>query len=60
MREKYKKTPEYRESDLTNNYIGYWTDNGAFYYYNTEDGKNYQQTILDVKTYAEKMKLPYR
>ena len=30
------------------NYLGYWTDNGAYYYYHTEEGKNYQETMMDV------------
>ena len=33
---------ERRAADDTVNYLGYWTDNGAFYYYNTEQGKNYE------------------
>ena len=83
------------ESDFSNNYLGYWTDNGqwlvhiyfskryhicfgqtqlhaslkynylylllgAYYYYLTESGKTYQQTLFDVKTYADKMNIPYR
>ena len=35
-------------------------DNGAFYYYNPEAGKNYQQTMIDVKAYAESVGLPYQ
>ena len=38
LRTKHKKSLKRRESDDTVNYLGYWTDNGAFYYYNTEDG----------------------
>lgn len=36
------------------------TDNGAYYYGHTEAGKNYQQTILDMKAYSEKLSLPYK
>jgi hypothetical protein len=25
-------------SDIPTQYLGYWTDNGAYYYYNTESG----------------------
>ena len=32
MRRQYNKDTSYRDSDLTNNYIGYWTDNGLFCY----------------------------
>ena len=27
-------------------YLGYYTDNGAYYYYNTEPSKTYEQTML--------------
>jgi hypothetical protein len=39
--------------------IGYWTDNGSYYYYRTEPGKSYAQTLLDVKAYADKEGIPY-
>ena len=90
MRFYYDRPTHYRDSDLTLNYLGFWTDGGttatlqginvsstteidlvtnplpfimctgAFYFYNTEPGKNYQDTILEVKSYAEKVKLPYK
>ena len=41
---------ERRESDDTVNYLGYWTDNGAFYYYNTEENKNYEVLSLSRAT----------
>ena len=31
---------------------------GAYYYYHTEPGKNYQETMLDLKAYADKEKIP--
>ncbi|ELU14855.1 hypothetical protein CAPTEDRAFT_225895 [Capitella teleta] len=48
------------ESDFTCNYLGYWTDNGGFYYYNTEKNTSYEETILDIKKYADAYELPYR
>jgi len=33
---------------------------GAYYYYNTEDGKNYEQTMLDVRDYAHTKNIPYK
>ena len=30
------------------NYLGYWTDAGAFYYYNTIPGENYETTMLNI------------
>ena len=47
-RNQYQKGLHRKESDDTVNYLGYWTDNGAFYYYNTVEGKNYQDTMMDV------------
>ncbi|XP_048777200.2 uncharacterized protein LOC125681238 isoform X4 [Ostrea edulis] len=34
--------------DLTLHRAGYWTDNGAYYYYKTEPMKNYEQTMMDL------------
>ncbi|XP_025087035.1 uncharacterized protein LOC112559815 isoform X2 [Pomacea canaliculata] len=56
----YDKESIYRQADLTLNYIGYWTDGGAYYYYATEPNKTYEQTILDIKNYADSVSLPYR
>jgi hypothetical protein len=33
---------------------------GAYYYYKTEDGKNYQETILDLKAYTVAANIPIR
>jgi hypothetical protein len=49
MQNVYLRTNKYRLNDLTINYLGYYTDNGAFYYYNTESKMNYEQTILHIK-----------
>lgn len=35
-------------------------DNGAFYYYLVEPGKNYFKTLLDVHEYAQTAGIPYR
>jgi hypothetical protein len=48
------------ERDLTLQTLGYSTDNGAFYYYNTELGKNYEDTMIDVSEYAKSVGLPYK
>lgn len=32
---------------------------GAFYYYLTEPGKNYEDTLIDVHTYAQSEQLPF-
>ena len=31
-----------KSEDVVTNYLGYWTDNGAFYYYNTLPDMNYE------------------
>ena len=33
---------------------------GAYYYHHTEKGKNYEQTMLDVLSYAKQQEIPYR
>lgn len=40
--------------------IRFTTDNGAYYYYNTEPGEDYEQTLVAVKAYADKVGLPYK
>lgn len=60
MRHFHDKTSEYRDSDLVLNYLGYWTDGGAFYFYNTEPNMDYEQTILAVKKNADDLKIPYK
>ena len=34
--------------DLATNYLGYWTDNGAYYYYNPMAGSTYEETLVKV------------
>jgi len=57
---RYGKKREIANSDFTTNYLAYSTDNGAYYYYLTEDGKNYEETMVDIKAYADKEGIPYR
>lgn len=33
---------------------------GAYYYYVTEKGRNYEDTLLDVEKYAKDKNIPYR
>ena len=46
--------------DLTLTHIGVSTDNGAYYYYNTIPGMNYQDTLVAIKDYANSAGIPYR
>jgi len=53
------------DKDFTLQYLGYSTDNGAYYYYNVEplsDGSdgNYEDTLLRVKDYADEESIPYK
>ena len=44
--------------DLARKYLGYWTDNGAFYYYNTLPGLNYEETLIKLKQTFHEKELP--
>jgi len=57
---KYGKDRNGVEKDFTLNYLGYSTDNGAYYYYYTEPNKTYEDTILDIHAYAAEAGIPYR
>eukprot|EP00040_Diaphanoeca_grandis_P001423 m.18491 g.18491 ORF g.18491 m.18491 type:complete len:900 (-) comp12048_c0_seq1:37-2736(-) len=59
MTRRYNKSNP-RDKDYTTTHLGYATDNGAYYYKNPEPGKTYQQTLFDVKNYADEQKIPYR
>lgn len=62
MRKYYNKhnSTVSREKDITLQYLGYTTDNGAYYYYNTEPNKNYEDTLIDLKAYADNNEIPYK
>ncbi len=59
MQSEGKKTPPDPYADPGLSYLGYWTDNGAAYYYNTEEGMNEEETLLAVRDEAETRKIPY-
>jgi hypothetical protein len=46
------------DADATLKYLGYWTDNGAAYYYNYDAGKGYDGTLLGVRDDFARMGLP--
>ena len=46
-------------ADITMSHLGYWTDNGSYYYYLTEPNMNYHETLLAVKDYALSEGIPY-
>lgn len=60
LRSRYKKTDKYRIADPSINYLGYYTDNGACYYYDTGVYDNYEDTIIAVKKSSIDNSIPYR
>jgi len=54
------KSPETPKFDFTISHLGYNTDNGAYYYYQTEANKTYLDTLLDVYDYSRQLGIPYR
>ncbi|MFX0006843.1 MAG: hypothetical protein ACFFAV_08955 [Candidatus Hermodarchaeota archaeon] len=47
-------------ANIVTSYLGYWTDNGAYYYYKTEKGMNYEDTMITIKEYFEKNRIPIK
>ena len=60
LRIRYKKEDHYRLDDFTINYLGYYTDNGACYYYYTGEYDNYEDALVAVKENAVKNGIPYQ
>ena len=48
-----------RYADAGLSYLGYWTDNGAAYYYHHEPGMTEEETLLAVKADADERGIPY-
>jgi hypothetical protein len=47
-------------ANVCTSYLGYWTDNGAFYYYKTKKGMNYEETLVAIKDYFDKHQIPIK
>lgn len=60
LQQDYNREEWYRYNDLTNKYLGYWTDNGACYHYCTGDYDNYEDALIAEKEYADETGIPYR
>ena len=57
----YGKDKSMMESDLVNNYIGYWTDNGDYYYPDPDDRNDFEKTLIDAMQYhMNDNNIPYR
>ncbi|MFH1575060.1 MAG: hypothetical protein ABIG68_13845, partial [Acidobacteriota bacterium] len=54
------KKPVDKDETLFLKYVGYWTDNGAYYYYRTEPDKNYETTLLEFFDYIRKEDIPLK
>eukprot|EP01120_Amphizonella_sp_Union-15-10_P008061 TRINITY_DN2821_c0_g1_i1.p1 TRINITY_DN2821_c0_g1~~TRINITY_DN2821_c0_g1_i1.p1 ORF type:complete len:734 (+),score=155.15 TRINITY_DN2821_c0_g1_i1:26-2227(+) len=57
---RFNKDPSGPSFDYSLKYLGYYTDNGAYYYYHTENQLNYEQTLFNVKEYADSLSIPYK
>jgi hypothetical protein len=53
----YGKTRPASDADVSLNKIGYWTDNGATYYYHMEGSMTYEQTLAAVKANFDKLNI---
>ena len=56
----YNKNTKIKDDDYMINYLSYWTDNGAYYYWLTEPNKNYEETILDLFDSFNQNKIPFK
>lgn len=59
LREDRGTTAPDRYADRGLSHLGYWTDNGAYYYYETEGDLNEEDTLLAVKAEADELGVPY-
>jgi hypothetical protein len=56
----YNKKRPGNDADIGLKYLGYWTDNGAGYYYNYDLDKGYAGTLLALKDYLATKGIPIR
>ena len=56
----HKVPPRDPLDDLFTARLGYWTDNGAYYYYKTEKGMDYASTLLHAKQIFDEKGIPFR
>lgn len=53
----HRKYPD-KDADPLLKYYGYWTDNGADYYYNYDTTLGYEKTLLKLKQYYQDQHIP--
>ena len=56
----HQKNLAIKETDLTDTHLSYWTDNGAYYYFLTENNKTYQETVMDIINFNQNQSIPFR
>ncbi len=56
----YQKNRQPINIDTVLKYLGYWTDNGTYYYYNCAPYKNYEECLLAIRYQAQKQGIPYQ
>ncbi len=54
-----KKRPS-NDADVGLKYLGYWTDNGATYYYHYDTSRGYNETLLALKKRYDEEHIPIR
>ena len=47
-------------NDYLSNFLGYWMDNGAYYYYNPLPNQTYEETILEINDRLTKQNIPIK
>ncbi|QEC70400.1 sialate O-acetylesterase [Arachidicoccus ginsenosidivorans] len=58
LRDIYDRSFPDKDQDPLLKYYGYWTDNGAAYYYNYDTNLGYEQTLLNLKKYYDDNDIP--
>jgi hypothetical protein len=60
LTERYGKKRPSNDADIGLRYLGYWTDNGASYYYNYDTTKGYEGTLLAEIRHLDSVGIPIR
>ena len=47
-------------NDYVSNFLGYWMDNGAYYYYNPLPNQTYEETVLEINDRMMKQNVSIR
>jgi len=58
LRKLYKRVRTTNDADPVLKYFGYWTDNGADYYYNYDTTKGYAPTLVTLRNKYKEEKIP--